>query len=166
MEVLKLIKKLEKSKEFLAYRKDNKPENTFLAHAFIMLDENDNGEWQFGYFNDKNERMTSFFCGNKISASQETEVFKKPDTKISALNLGNVKFGFEEAKKTAEEILGKKHGGESPMKKIFILQNLDQQVWNITFFTKTYNIINIRINSETGKVVKDESMSILKFKAG
>lgn len=166
MKVLEIIKKLEKSKEFLTYRKENKPADAFLAHAFLMLDENNKGDWQFGYFNKKDEKMTSFYCGSEIEVSQDAEVFKKPGTTVANLDLKKVKTEFEEAKATAEDVLEKKYGGEEALKKIFILQNLDKQVWNITYLTKKYNIINIKIDSETGKIIKDEATSIMSFKAG
>ena len=49
--------------------------------------------------------------------------------------------------------LGKSFKGESPLKVIVILGMQDRRpTWNVTVFTKSFKVINFRIDSVTGGI--------------
>ena len=52
------------------------------------------------------------------------------------------------------------------MKEVVILQNLDVgQVWNITYITKSFQTLNIKIDAETGDVLEDKLHQIFSMDA-
>lgn len=160
MQIKQLIKQLEQSKEFKDWWKENT--HLFLTHAFIMHDDEGKGDWQFGYYDEKEEKMTSFLADEEeTKISPPTEVFKKPGTKINPLDVDKVKIDLKHALETAEKLREKEYLQEGKERTIAILQNLDVgQVWNITFLTKTHKTLNIKVDSETGKI-KEHTLSSL-----
>ena len=55
---------------------------------------------------------------------------------------------------------------ETPFKIITILQKLDiGQVYNITYVTQSFKVLNFKIDSSNGKVLKKSLKSIMEFKA-
>ncbi len=152
MQIRQRIKQLEQSKEFKDWWKENT--HLFLTHAFIIPDEQGHGDWQFGYYDSQDEKITSFLTDEEeTKISQPTEVFKKPGTKIKQLNIEKVDIELKQALATAEELRQKEYEQEGKERTIAILQHLDiGQVWNITFLTRTHKTLNIRVDAETGKV--------------
>ena len=163
MDFKKIIKEIEKSAEFKKWKNENS--KAYLAHAFIMTDQQGNGEWQVGYYNPENELMTkAIIAEGKVDLKCE-EVFKKPDSKVGKLNLAKVKIDHPDAGKLAEELRKKTYTQELPLKTIAILQNIDNygQVWNMTYFTMKFNTLNIKIDAETGEVKHHELSQLMKF---
>ena len=152
------IESVEKSPEF------KKHKNLYLAHVFFMLDEPNKDIVQVGYCTPEQKIVTFVIDGKKITAIPEAMPYKNPKAKIRKLEMSNVKVGLEDALKAAKEIQEKKYRQHVPFKQIIILQNIDEgQVWNITFITQSFNTLNIKISTETGKVVKDELISLVDF---
>lgn len=167
MDFKKIIKQIEASSEFKKWKKENP--KAYLAHAFIMSDEKGNGEWQVGYFNPKDELMTTaIICDNKVDLKCCDEIFKKPETKIGELELDKVKIGYDDSCKIAEEFRKKEYKQELPLKTIAVLQNLEEHgiVWNLTYLTMKLNTLNIKIDASTGKIKHYELTSLMQFKAG
>ena len=155
------IKTLEASKEFKDYRKENP--DAFLAHVFYMPDALNKNVFQIGYYNPKKDRITTFFVeGKEITKNPEAEVFKEQEAVINPLDMKKVKLEVNEAFEIAEKIQKDKYNADSAVKKIAILQHLPLgQVWNITFVTSTFKTLNIKIDSETKKVVSDKLVSLI-----
>ena len=150
------------SDEFKDWRKKN-PE-TYLAHAFTMLDENNKGSWQIGFYDKKTDRMTSFEKKEKITVTENEEIFKKEE-RIKELDMSKVKIDCEKAMQTANELQQKEYKQETPFKKIVILQNIKSGlVWNITFVTQSFKTLNIKIDATTNKVVKYVLTSLMDYK--
>jgi len=157
------IKTLESSKEFKDFKTKNK--EAFLTHVFYMLDEANKNCVQIGYYNPKKDKITTFIIeGGCITKTLEAEVFKDEKTVMKALDLPKVKLEVDTAVKTAEKLQKDKYPSDSPIKKIAILQHLPiGQVWNITFVTATFKTLNIKVDSQFGKVVSDKLISIAEF---
>ena len=160
MQIKQRIKQLEQSKEFKDWWKENT--HLFLTHAFIMPNAEGHGDWQFGYYDEQTEKMTSFLTDEEeTKISPPTEVFKKPGTKIKQLNIEKVNTDLKQALETTEELRQKEYEQEGKERTIAILQHLDiGVVWNITILTRTHKTLNIKIDAETGKI-KEQSLGSL-----
>ncbi len=143
---------LEKSKEFKDWKKKNP--NAYLSHGFTVI-EQDGDEWKIGYYQEKNNKITSFNIGEKITVEPEEEVFKKDKTKVGALDLKKIRLDLSKAVETAVNLQKEEFSTESPTKIIAIVQNLKVgQVWNITFITQSFNSLNFKIKSDSGKILE------------
>ena len=168
MELKDKLSKLEQSKIFVDWKKDNV--DSYLAHIFRMLDDANKDMWQFGYYN-KDDTITTFIMdGEKVNEVPEQEIFKKDKHKLEALDIDNIKIGFDEATEKANQLQQEKYKQHPIMKTIVILQKLPEgQVFNVTFVTKTFNTLNVRMDSSSGAVVKEKLtslMEIAKFEKG
>jgi uncharacterized membrane protein YkoI len=65
------------------------------------------------------------------------------------------------ALKACDELVASKYPGKSVTKRIIILQNLEAQVYNITLVTLSFDIINIKVDAVTGKVLADNIQNIM-----
>jgi len=161
--MLESIKKLESSAEFREYKKES-PE-AFLVHVFYMLDEANENCVQAGYYNPKNDRITTFLVeDDKITRNPEAEVFKEQETLMNPLVLSKVKLEVQEAVEIADSIQKEKYAGHCPIRKIAILQHLEMgQLWNITFVTESFKTLNIKIDANSKNVLSDKLLSIVEF---
>ncbi len=161
MEIKKAIETLEGSDEFKHWKKSH--EDNYLADAFIIVDENGKTEWQVGYYDKKSDKITVFLTGEKVVAKPEEEVFKK-DGIVKSLDLGKVKKDLKEALEICRDLFSKKYTSEITLKTIVVLQHIDiGQVWNMTCITNKYNTINVKVDSETGKVISHSLISMFDF---
>jgi len=157
MSIKESYDKLLKSKEF--------KNEGFLCGFFLVSDINDieNSSWQIDFYEEITDTITSYTINNdKIEVSPKSEVFKEEKTKIEELKLEDVKTNFKDILKKAKKLL--KKAKEEAAKTIIILQKQDTPVWNISFITKKFNILNIKINATNGKVIENKIVSIIKFK--
>lgn len=158
MEVKKAIKKLEGSEEFKEFIKENP--HYELAHAFTMIN-SVQGPWQIGYYSKEKDKVVVFEVDKKITRGEEEEVFKEPGKKVNGLDLEEVDITLEKAIDIANKTCKKKYPAEKVNKTIAILQTLKKAVFNITLTTASFNMINMRINAQTGKVENINIQSIL-----
>lgn len=166
MEIKAIIKKLSSNSEFKKWKQSNK--DYYLVHCFKMLDEANEDEWQIGYYNSKKDSMVTFLVQkDDIKMVPEKDIFRKERQEIQEIKLEKVKLSLEKILDIAKDFTNKKYAGETRMKTIILLQHLDiGQVWNITFLTNSFKTLNLKINSENGKVLKHELTSLLQFGAG
>lgn len=164
MRFIEALELLEGSKEYEDFKKQYP--KAYLAHAFRLKDKDAMSEWQLGYYIFKDDKMVTFFMLEPIKVSPESEVFKKPDTKIRRVDPDKVKVTMNQALETSDSLIKKKYKGQLPQKTVVILQDLAGigQVWNITFVTMQMCTINCKISTETGKVLRDKMTSIFEFK--
>jgi hypothetical protein len=154
MEFKEALKKLESSDVYKKWRSDDF--DSYLTHAFTMIDSSVKEEWQIGYYNVDNDAVTTFSISDSVSKNPEAEVFKD-EKKILPLDKTKVKLTVKDALEKAEKIQKEKYSAHSPFKKVVILQNLDVgQVWNITYITNSFKTLNMKIDAETGEIKKDE----------
>lgn len=165
MDIKELIVKIKKSDAYLKW--DDKDES-YLAHIFKMLDEINKNEYQVGFYNLKNRKITTFIFNEELDTIQihpESETFKETEEHIKKLDLEKVKFSSLEALEKVNKFKEEKYSMHPVDKSFFIVQNLDKgQVWNFTFITKTFHVLNIKIDSEEGNVIEDEINSVFEFK--
>ena len=108
--------------------------------------------------------MTSFFIDEKIKISPETEVFKRDGHIVKELDAEKVRFDYSEAMSYADKFRKENYRNEEPMYIIVILQNLNiGQVWNITFVTKNFNALNMKISPENGKILDNSLTPLMEF---
>ena len=155
------LHKLEKSTDFTAWQSEHK--NSYLSYGFIMIASDVQADWQLGYYNPNKDTLTSFTINETIIQNPDAEIFKNK-AKVQKLDLRKVKINLDKALTIAKELQKDKYKGHDPIKKIVILQNLDMgQVWNITYVTQTFKTLNIKINSETGEIVKYDLIDLFKI---
>ncbi len=167
MKLKDVIEKLESDSEFQEWRKTNK--DYYLAHAFMMMDKANENVWQIGYYNPKIDKVTTFIIeGGDIKISPELNIFKRPGSTVEKLDVSKVRIGTIAAIENAEKVMEKDYPRANPMKMFFIIQNLKQQghVFNITFITQDFKTVNIRISSETGKVLSHNVENLMDIKKG
>jgi len=153
MEFLEAIKKLEDSNEFKEWRKKNK--EMYLVHGFTMLGsfKEDPMNWQIGYYNKKDDKITPIEVDGGISIGQPQDAFKKNES-IKKLDLKKIKINAKKALDDNEKARLEKYAKEEPMKIFVIIQNIEEfgDVWNITTATNTMNTINTKIDAESGEI--------------
>ena len=164
MDIKEAIEKLEKSRDFCEWKKSN--EKAHLSYAMCMLEDSSKNQWKIGYYNIPNDKTTTFSIGQNINLENEEEVFKKEETVMRELRLEHLKLSLKEAIHLADEFKKEKFPKELPVKKIAIAQHLDNagEIWNITYITKALNVLNMKINANTGKVVSSDIESVLSFR--
>ena len=186
-----LVGAVEGSREFLEWRERNK--SAYLSSLFVMVKDvarlngstvNDSpdaqNEWLLSYYDREDDTFTTFSSLGGQRASRE-QAFKK-DKILPALKTGTVSIEVSAGVEAAEEVRLKKYKGEEASSVIAILQPLtgeeifDQSlgsadknpgrpipVWNITYITASYNIINVKVDAETGKVLTDRMSGVMDF---
>jgi len=163
MKIKELLKGLDTSKDFQAWRKKNPA--SFLAHVFKMIDEANKDDWQVGFYNPDDTITTFIVTKDDVKALPEAEIFKKPDAKIMQLDMDDIKIEMGDAIEKARNLQKKEYPKELPTKEIIILQKLDiGQLYNITLVTQSFNTLNIKVDAKTGKVIKHKLISLVDLK--
>ncbi|MFH1827988.1 MAG: hypothetical protein ABH824_01865 [Nanoarchaeota archaeon] len=164
MKVLQTIKKIEGNKKFKEWM--NKYPGSYLSYAFCIIEGKTVGEWQIGYYNKETDKITTFMINEELTICPEEEVFKKNDMKVRRINLNKIKINLDDILIKVDELAKKKYTQEMITKKIVILQNLDEMgnIWNITNITKSFNTLNIKVNTENGKILSHDLTSIFSFR--
>lgn len=145
MNFKEMIEKVESSNEFKEWKTTH--EDYYLAHFFMMAEEGTG--WQLGYSN--GDKVATFHV-DPIQLVPEQEVYKKPESKINALNLDNLTIEYEEAKKIFDETIQKEYPQEQLFKTIVLVQNTEEDMYNITGLTRTFKTLNVKINMK-GEVI-------------
>ena len=159
------MKALENNSDFKKWKKKNK--DSYFSYAFKIPQEMGDDEWQLGFYNRKNEKITTFIAkGNDIDIRPEEDVFKKEDTKVNEIQIGKVKIAFENSIEKASQFQQKNYPKDKSVKTIVILQNLPKlgNIWNITYVTGAFNTLNMKIDASTGKVIENHISSVFSFR--
>lgn len=167
MEIKEEIGLLQKSKEFIGWRKKNK--SHYLSYALFITGE-DNDKLQVGYYDKNKDKVTTFdiLCKDKrelIKIEPEENVFKKPEAKVEELKMEEVKIDVNDVLQISDRLQKEKYPGEVPVKIVIILQKLDPygQIYNVTYVTKCFKTLNMKIDSETGDIVEDDLVSLIQL---
>ena len=120
------------------------------------------GSWQVGYYHPGDDQMVTFNIeGDNITMNPESEIFKKPDTKVEELKKDEVKIDWKEAVEMASGQMKEKYPGQDAMKTFFILQCIwEKPVYNITLLTKAFATINLKISAVDGNLEKHSLTSL------
>lgn len=162
MDIQEALARLTRTTIFKEWHSKNK--EYYLAHAFLMLDEQNKNTWQIGFYNSEKERMVTFLLtGTDVKHTEDQEVLKKEGT-IDKLDPTKVKIHVQEALDTAKKCLTEEYKGQTPLKEFFIIQNTEEHhMYNITYFTQSLSTINIKIDAETGKIIKHNLQKLADF---
>ena len=161
MNFIKVLSELEDSKEFKEWKKEHSL--SYLTYGFMMISPDVKKEWQIGYYNPDLDKITTFAVSDEITRNPDSEIFKDKK-KVQELEKDKVNITLDSALEKADKIQKEKYSAHEPLKKIAILQKLNiGQVWNITFITKTFKTLNIKVSSEDGEVLKYDLIDLFKF---
>lgn len=164
MKLRDALKKLEENDEFKDWNKKNL--DNFFSYAFTLLEDKNSHPWQLGYYHKSTDKVVTFTINDdSIEMQKEEEVFKKPDMKVKKVDIKKVKVPFKDILKITEEFRKKEYSKELVNKTMIILQNLEGYgiIWNITYVTHAFNTLNIKVNAESGKIIKHSLDSIMSF---
>jgi len=161
-ELFTKLKEMPEFKEWHAQHVDAKP-----VHVFLLIEPGADVKYDVGFFDFAKELMSSFLVDDSLKHAEVTEtkeIFTKDNQKIKPLEEERIKVSFKEASDTSRKLQKEKYKQHEPIKEVVILQNLQEgQVWNITYITKTFQTLNIKIDAETGTVIEDTLHQIFSF---
>ncbi|MBI4151094.1 PepSY domain-containing protein [Candidatus Woesearchaeota archaeon] len=159
MEFKDALMHLEKSKEFVSWRKEHKG---FLAHAFKLLDDANADTWQLGYYD--GSTITTFVVSARFIEVIPDQEILRSEHAIEELDVTHVKISSEDALKTAREFHQLHHPREMTLKQFFIIQKLPSGVvYNVTFFFQSMKTLNVKIDAASGKVVQHSFQSLMEM---
>lgn len=165
MDLKPAFKKLEGSLDFKKWHQQNK--STYLSYAFKIPQEMGSNDWQLGFYNKKKDKITTFVIeGSDIRIRHEEEIFKKEETKVNEIHLDKVKLTFDDVVAKANKFQEKNFPKDRSIKTIAILQNLSDfgDIWNITYITEAFNMLNMKIDASTGKILQHNLSSVFSFR--
>ncbi len=157
------LNKLKKTKGFKEWQEKNKED--YLVSVFFMSDKPK--ELQFDFYNKEKDLITSFSLNEKnIEKIEGSEILKSNEKVLNKLNLDKL-ISFEEVVGTARKLQREKYKADIPYKTIVALQNLDNfgNVWNITFITHNFKVLNIKIDSSDGKILEHKLQDVFSFRS-
>mgnify|MGYP001194660994 FL=1 len=160
MKVLTFLEKISEDKDFKAWQESH--DTSYLVHVFFNEDEQTKPIWQAGYYN-TDDTITSFsYVDNKLEIIQDESVFKKDDNKILTLSLEDISIDYDDALETAIAKQKESYGGHDPVKIISVLQHLQTgQVYNFTMITQTFQTLNVKLHSNTKKIIEHKLYSLM-----
>ena len=148
-----LLDKLKESSSFKEW--SNNHLDSFPSHFFCQIDSTlkEKGDWEIGFYNKENDKISTFIVNETFSLKPEDNVFKKPGDLVEKINLDDVKLDIEKAK----EIFNQKHPELFPNEQLgdgfVVLQTLKEKTqWNFSLITKSLKFLNIKINASSGEV--------------
>jgi hypothetical protein len=153
-----LLRDIKISSEFKEFKE--KHPKFYLSSCF-----NSSDNWQADFYCPEDDNLTSFTVKDRKVNVETSEIFRKEKKDIKELKIEELKIGINEAKKIVSSLIEEKYNNEEVNKEIIILQNLEEPLWNITYITKTLNIIHVKINAISGVILEEKKESALSFKA-
>ncbi len=158
--MLEILKKLENSEEFKSWRQTHK--DYLLSSCFRIIENTNKQPWQFHYYNKEKDKIVTFTISKQITIEPESKVFKKPEDVVEVLEIKNVKLQPNKAIKKA--LKNDKYKSLEFTKTLLLLQQTQEPIWNLSFFTSTYQILNIKLSAISGKLIHESFESLLSFK--
>ena len=159
MDIKSAVKDLEKSAVFVEFIDENP--DYYLINVF-SLEEAGQANWQAGYYSKKDDKIVTFNL-KPITRNPPEDVFKK-ESIVEELELDKVKVPLEKALHTCEKLRKKKYSAHKVAKRLVILQKKEVPFYNITFITQSFNIINIKLDATSNKIIKEFLKPAISFK--
>ena len=148
---------LEKTTLFKAWKKEHA--DAYLVHFLWFGAE----EVSIGYYDQKADAITTFQCGEEITKTEDTEIFKEQKT-IPVLAVEKVTISCSRAREIAETRRKQNYPHDAPTKEIIILQTINNNpTYNMSIVTNTFRLITIHINAETGAVEEEKIRALMDF---
>jgi len=153
MNFQEVLKKLQKSREFADFKKENA--DCYLCAGFFIIDFESGSETkQIDFFMPEKNKVATFILNDTINLRIEDAIEKKlgeVDSKIKV----ELPEAVEKAKKECKSKINKI---------IAILQILEgRQVWNITCMLEGFNMLLLHIDSQSGEITKKEKRGLFDF---
>ncbi|MBI5390057.1 hypothetical protein HZB02_01070 [Candidatus Woesearchaeota archaeon] len=159
-----LLKQLEASKEFKAWKKQH--DAAYLVHCFKLIDDANQNEWQIGYFSPRTKKISTFVLGSSITRNPDAEPLNQHG-KIKQLDLKKVSISLEKALLVVQQLQKTSYANEPPLKIICLLQHIDLgQVWNMTYFTRSFKALNMKVDAASGEVKEHSLASLFTMEKG
>ncbi|MBI2499741.1 hypothetical protein HYV88_05855 [Candidatus Woesearchaeota archaeon] len=151
------LKLIENSEVFKKWNKDD----SYLVSCFFM-----DNNWQFDFYSKKTKKISSFGIEgvNIKMIDEDSAVFQKEQKDLEELDLTKIKTKIEEAIKIVDKIKKEVVPLEAISKKIIILQKINVPLWNISYITSAFNLLNVKINAINSKIIEKNFDSIISFK--
>ncbi|HLD97176.1 MAG TPA: hypothetical protein VI934_02430 [Candidatus Nanoarchaeia archaeon] len=142
-------------------------------------------EWLVSYYDEADDTFTTFSTSGSQRAAKE-QAFKKGKS-LPRLDAETVQVGILKCVELAEAVRTTSYKGEETSRIIIILQPLARSeilagnevsdgssaralpkgsirpVWNITYITASFNVINVKIDAESGKVLSHHLSGVMDF---
>ena len=161
------------------------------TNAGNNVSNNVSNEWLISYYDKKSDSFTTFSSLGTQRAAKE-QAFKKGKS-LPKLDADAIRVGISKGIEIAEGIRASNYRGEETSRVIAILQPLTQDeilagnesdrggkgnsknkaspaaansirpVWNVTYITTAYNVINVKVDAETGKVLSHRLSGVMDF---
>lgn len=161
MEFAEVVGKVEHSRQFVDWKQKNP--GFYLAHGFLIMDNPSYDEWQIGYYSPEKHLVTTFvFTAENVAVIPDQKVLKEES--IHELKLDAVKLGVNEAIAAAERCRKENYAKELPLKSFFIIQHSELgTLFNITFFTQSFNAVNVKVSASDGKILRHSCERLVEF---
>lgn len=155
MDFRQAISAVEESEAFKQWRPSHP--DAFLAHAFAVKEPE---HWEIGYYDEK--VMSIFSIEKEVKCSETNEVLR---TAHDIMPLDSAKVGSDEqALERAGQIARENYPQEQVQKTFFVIQQLPSgPVFNITFFTKSFKTINIKLSAADYSLLKQSIDKLFEF---
>lgn len=141
--------------------------NSYLCAFFRNIGNTDNIEWQVHYYWPENDTITVFSVGAEIKIIEEDSlILKKDNDRVEELKLDNVNVDLFRALEIADNYRKENYPKEETVKRLVILQKLKRIVWNITCMTLSVNLLNVKVDAESGEVIEESMGPLLKYGRG
>jgi len=134
----------------------------YLSSVFSMYspDKEQEKVWLITFYNSTDNKLETF-SENKHQSSED--IFSK-DEKVKELIMAEVKIDEKTALNSAINILNEKYKEKFIQKQVLVLQKIkDQLLWNITFITDTFKVVNIKISATQGNEISSKLTNISEF---
>jgi hypothetical protein len=165
MELKEVLDLLHESEDFKKWKETDSA--SFLAHAFVLLDDVNKDTWQMGYFNPEKETITTFIVSEKHIERIDNQDVLRSQQAILELKVDQVKFNHDDALKKADEYHQQNHPREMALKKFFIIQQMDDHaIYNITYFFQSMKTLNMKINALDGEIIDSSIQALMEFDKG
>ncbi len=157
MEIKELVKGLEGSDEYRGWADKNR--GFYIVHVFYMTGHPP----QVGYYNDEVDKIITFDLGESIVINPASDVFKEKQ-RVRRLRLDNVSIDKPEASRIAVDFRKERYPSEIPDKEMLLLQEIGgRMVYNLTYFTRAFNTLNIKIDAGSGDIISHDLASLVSF---
>lgn len=184
-----LIGLVESGKEFKAWRAANKA--SYLSSIFTMatdLERLSKGgfadagtEWLLSYYDNDDDTFTTFSSIGNQRGTRE-QAFKKGRS-LPKLDVDAVRVGISKCLEVGEGVKKGNYKGEDTSRVILVLQPLTKNeilagnesdkgsrasrsavaVWNMTYITTSFNVINVKIDAESAVVLSHRLSGVMDF---
>lgn len=144
------------SDKYKSFKEQN--QLSYLSSIFI-LDNN----LQFDFYNKETDKITSFTLKDKEITSEESKVFKQENSDVKELKLDKVKVDIKKVKSILSKSLEKYNQREK--KEIIILQSQEEPLWNVSYITTEFKLLNVKIDAISGQILSEKIESVLNFKS-